>query len=88
MNNVEQIAAMLGHGGKTRIAEMCEISTFLVSRWVRSGQIPAKYNFRMKRGLADLAATAGHGDAWLAEAVSYLQPDICPTCGQEWEMHK
>lgn len=88
MNNVEQLAAMLGRGGKARISEMCEISTFLVSRWVKSGQIPPRYNFRMKRGLAEFAKKNGHGEAWLTKAVSYLQPDTCPTCGQELDTHK
>lgn len=82
MNKVEHIAAMLGDGGKTQIAEMCEITKCLVSRWVSQGRIPAKYNMRMKRGLVSYAAKNGCDDSWLASAVSLLERDECPTCGK------
>lgn len=88
MNKLESLAAMLAPGGKKRISEMCEISAFLVSRWVHAGKIPPKYNMRMKRGLADYAAVHGHGDSWLTTAASYLEPDECPMCGQTLEGHK
>jgi hypothetical protein len=84
VNNVNQLAEMLGHGGKARIAEMCEISPFLVSRWVRQGKIPPKYNMRMKRGLKTFSLGYGYGDEWLEKAVSFLEPDVCPTCGQHY----
>lgn len=82
MNNVEQLAAMLNPGGKARISEMCEVHPAIITRWVKRNGVPARYNFRLKRGLADYAALHGHGDAWLIRAMSYLVPDECSHCGQ------
>lgn len=83
MNNVEKLAKLLEPGGKARIAEICEVSTSLVSRWVRRGHISAGYNVRLKRGLADYAAARGKGADWANEAVACLNDDVCPTCGRE-----
>lgn len=85
-NKVEHLAAMLGHGGKARIAEMCQVHPAIITRWVKRNGIPAKYNARMMRGLRRHAEW--HDSDWFVHAVSLLEPDECPTCQRPLEMHK
>ena len=82
MNNVEKLAEMLNPGGKSRIAEMCEVQRSNITQWIKRGSIPARHNIRMKRGLSDHAAIYGYGDDWIIKATSYLPPDECSHCGQ------
>lgn len=87
-NKVEQLAAMLGHGGKARIAEMCGVHPAIITRWIKRNGIPAKYNARMMRGLHRHAEWHKNEPDWLVSATMLLEPDECPTCHRPLEMHK
>lgn len=88
VNKVNQLAELLGHGGKSRISEMCVTSVVQVSRWVKAGKIPARYNERLRSGLLAHAEKHNENQEWLMQAVNLLEPDECPTCGQTLEMKK
>ena len=88
MNKVNQLAELLGHGGKSRISEMCVTSVVQVSRWVKAGKIPARYNQKLSDGLLYWSVANRLDNEWLRSAMDCLEPDECPTCGQPVEMKK
>lgn len=70
MNNVERLAALFG--GKGELAEVAGVDPSLVSRWVKDGNVPQRYNRKVREAARDRGVTVE----------PLLLPDVCPTCGQ------
>lgn len=87
-NKAQKLARLLG--GKSALARVCEVTPGMVTRWCKSGEIPHKYNMRLKRAIADFARGQGK-DVYettciqkeMLECLYELQ--VCPHCGQPIE---
>lgn len=82
MNEMEQLAGMLGHGGKTLLANWAEASPSSVTRWIASNRVEPKRVTRIASGLAEFAVKNGCDGDWLDHAIDLLERcGRCPTCG-------
>lgn len=84
-NSVERLASLFGHAGKAKIAQICEVTAGIVTRWAKRGRINPHYNTRLKRGIYSHARENGLGDDWILRAIGCLESERCPTCGQTME---
>lgn len=77
VSKIERLAALLGAGGKAKIAKICGVDPAMVTRWARLGHVPAKYNTAMRIGLSKQLGADDY-----RTAVKCLIPDECPECGR------
>jgi hypothetical protein len=88
MNNLEKILVLFrpnedfDYGSVRALAAVCEVSETVISgRWRTRGKVPVKYNHRIKAHVA----AADRSPVWKQAVVDCLEPDVCPTCGQDLE---
>jgi hypothetical protein len=75
MNKVKRLGGLLG--GLQTLGRICDVTPSAVTKWKRDGHIPIKHNRRLRTFIGD----ASMSDAWKAQALDCLDPDVCPTCG-------